>query len=368
MQVQYTLEELRRQGIPIQPYKETTNPVVKAYDLLYLRYQRPDLDRTCQELMDFGLSLAHRDEETLLMRSANEYPYCYINHKGAEAKFLGYGLSVTSREDLEKVAKLEGASTIHILTTPGGGECVTLTDPSGFRVDVIYGMETVASLQDRNTSVLNFPNKKERVNDYIRWDSKAPQVHRLGHLALKSVNQRKQVEWLCQTFGILISDVHYLEDGTPVVAFLRFNRGKEVCHLHKFAIAAYVENDIDHAGFELLDMDAVAFGHRHLKERKAGWRSVWGIGRHWIASAVFDYWTDSDGYMHEHFADEDVFDADHPTHYSVMAGSNLYMWGPEPPEFFKLTPRNIWKVIKAAAGDNELKLKHLLMTKRAIGR
>ncbi len=368
LQVQYTLDEVRQQGIDIKPYADTIKPIVRAYDLLYMRFQRPDLDRTCKDLTHFGLFPVLQTKDLLLMRACNEAPYCYINEKGDEAKFVGYGVSVSSRKDLEKLAKLDGASPIHNLDMPGGGECVTLHDPAGFQVDVIYGQQQVEALEDRDTSTLNLPNKKARVNDMIRWDHKTPHIHRLGHLALKTVNQRSQVEWLRKTLGVLISDIHYLEDGTPTVAFLRFDRGKEPCHMHKFAVATYVENDIDHAGFEMLDMDAVAFAHRYLKEGKKGWQSVWGIGRHWLASAVFDYWSDSDGYMHEHFADEDVFDADHPTYYSPMAGSNLYMWGPEPPVFFKPTPKNIWKVLKAVAGKNEVQLKHILMAKKAIAR
>jgi len=367
LQIQYTLEEMREKGIPIRPYAEFLNPVVKAYDLVYLRFQRSDLERTRKELSDFGMLVVQHDDDTLYLRAANDSPFCYINQKGSTEKFLGFGLSVTSRNDLVKLSKLEGASEIHHLSSPGGGECVTLTDPGGFQIDVVFGIEKVELLPERETSKLNFPIEKQRVNEYIRWDGTPPLISRLGHVVLKTIDHCKTVEWYRKTFGLLISDIHHLDDGTPYIAFMRCDRGKEACHMHQVALAQYVDNEFDHAGFEVVDMDAVAFGNRFLKEQ-SNWKSIWGIGRHWLASAVFDYWADSDSFMHEHFADEDVYDDEHPTHYSLMAASNLYQWGPSAPNFFKLTFRNIYRVIKAVLGNNDITLRQLKMAKKAMSR
>ena len=51
-----------------------------------------------------------------------------------------------SMDDLEKLSRVEGASPIENIDEPGGGKRVRLTDPDGFQVEVIHGMEQLPKI------------------------------------------------------------------------------------------------------------------------------------------------------------------------------------------------------------------------------
>jgi len=102
--------------------------------------------------------------------------------------------------------------------------------------------------------------------------------------------------------------------------------------------------DLEHAAFEVPDLDEVGMGGRMLDE--SGFRRAWGIGRHILGSQVFDYWFGPDGYKFEHFADGDLFDASRPTAYHAMSAAGLAQWGPKMPSAF-LRPRlALWEVLR----------------------
>ncbi len=46
----------------------------------------------------------------------------------------------------ERVSRVEGASKIEDIDEPGGGKRVRLTDPDGYQVEVVYGMEMLAPI------------------------------------------------------------------------------------------------------------------------------------------------------------------------------------------------------------------------------
>ena len=53
-------------------------------------------------------------------------------------RFVGAGFSVRTREELERLARIEGASAIEPSEHPGGGHQVALRDPSGVRVEIVH--------------------------------------------------------------------------------------------------------------------------------------------------------------------------------------------------------------------------------------
>jgi len=74
------------------------------------------------------------------------------------------------------------------------------------------------------------------------------------------------------------------------------------------------------------DLDAIGAGSRYLTER--GYQHSWGVGRHIQGSQIFDYWRDPDGFLVEHFADGDRFDASLEPGWAPMTASGLAQWGP----------------------------------------
>ncbi len=115
------------------------SPTARATALTHLVFERPDLDRAARFLSDFALLVARRKADVLYMRGTSSSPYCYRVHRAPHTRFVGAGFSVGTREELERLARLQGGSEIATGAQSGGGEYVTLHDPSGFAVEIVHG-------------------------------------------------------------------------------------------------------------------------------------------------------------------------------------------------------------------------------------
>src|SRR5499427_8711717 len=99
---------------------------IKVADFAFPRMEAPDLDAMEEFLTHFGLVRAERTGGT---------------------KFIGFAYHAASEDDLKRIAKLPGASGIETLNEPGGGKRVRLTEPNGYQIEVIHGMESVAPIR-----------------------------------------------------------------------------------------------------------------------------------------------------------------------------------------------------------------------------
>ncbi len=309
-------------------------PTVRAQKLAYLLFERPDLDKAERFLRDFGLQTARSSPDVLYMRGTGIEPFCYQVTKAGKERFAGLGLAVANRDDLVKLAALPGASRVIALTAPGGGECVRLTDPSGFTVEAVYGQTPSEPLPRRSTLALNFDEKHPRVNQGQRPPVSAPEVVRLGHMVIEVADFQRTCAWYTRHFGLIPSDVLVLSDGSPAVVFLRLDLGDTPTDHHTLAIAQGFMPAYSHSAYELVDADAVGMGQRIMRE--GGWSHAWGIGRHILGSQIFDYWKDPWGAKHEHYCDGDVFTADIPLGVHAVSREGMSQWGEEmPPGFTK---------------------------------
>jgi hypothetical protein len=74
-------------------------PIVKANELLFVHFERPDIGKAERYLLDFGLTVVAKSEGELFMRGTGSQPYIYRISIGPEARFLGLGLSVPTKEE-----------------------------------------------------------------------------------------------------------------------------------------------------------------------------------------------------------------------------------------------------------------------------
>src|SRR5208282_5485463 len=109
-----------RQGPGSVELQRSRAPAVKANALLYAHFERPDLNRARDYLVDFGLSVATQSGDELFLRGAGSTPYIYRVSRGDAVRFIGFGLSVPSADDLKTLAKASGRS-IEAADGPGGG-------------------------------------------------------------------------------------------------------------------------------------------------------------------------------------------------------------------------------------------------------
>jgi catechol 2,3-dioxygenase-like lactoylglutathione lyase family enzyme len=344
----------------------SSSPLVKANALLFVHFERPNLEKAEAYLLDFGLVPAAKTEKDLFLRGTGPAPYIYRATLGPKARFLGIGLSVPTAEDLQTLSKKFGVP-VERAEGLGGGSVVHLRDPDGNVVDVLHGFTPSAPLPLRAPISHNAPNQIVRVNDTQRLKLEPPQVTKLGHVVLETPDFDKTARWFMDTFGFIPSDVMCLPDGTPVGSFMRLDRGREPADHHTiFAAMALEPNKLDHVSFEVIDLDAVEMGQQVMMAKR--YRHAWGVGRHLLGSQIFDYWRDPWGQKHEHYVDGDLFDASQPAGYHLMDREGLYQWGPDLPDDFidaRMTPGRLWRVLKLAVTD-KARVARMMAIKKAL--
>lgn len=344
------------------------NPTVKATSLSYLIFERPDLYKTEHFLGDFGLTPATRSDDVLYLRGTSQAPYCYRVHRAATARFVGMGFTVASRADLEKLARLPGASAIESASHPGGGERVTLTDPSGFTVEVMHGQTPAEELPHRGPLHFNSAGAAVRINGTQRPSAEPPEVIRLGHCVIEVADYQATSAWYTQHLGLIPSDVQVLPDGSPAVTFFRLDLGNAPADHHTLAMAQGFMPLYSHSAFEVVDADAVGMGQRVLREK--GWKHAWGMGRHILGSQIFDYWNDPWGAKHEHYCDGDLFTADRPTGVHPVSREAMSQWGQPMPASFtkpKFTPAAIVALIRNLRRSPDLSVRKLITLAKLFG-
>lgn len=345
-------------------------PTVKARRLAYLVWERPDLERAEAFLGAFGLTVAHRTATQLFLRGTAAAPYCYVVRKAAKPRFVGFGLELASRDDLQKIADIvPAAGTIEPLATPGGGQVVRLTDPSGFVVEAVHGQQAYAALPHRTPLArFNTVDGNPRVNATQRVPSDVPQVVKLGHVVLELANFQETCGWYTRHFGFIPSDVQVLSDGSPAVTFMRLDLGDVPADHHTLALVQGVVATYSHSAFELVDSDAVGMGQRVLRER--GFRHAWGLGRHILGSQIFDYWQDPWGDKHEHYSDGDVFTSEVPTGIHAVSREAMAQWGPPLPAEFtrpKLSLGMLVELVRNLRRSPDLSLRKVREMARLFG-
>jgi Glyoxalase/Bleomycin resistance protein/Dioxygenase superfamily len=335
------------------------DPIIRVDGIAYVVFEKPDLDRTARFCADFGLAPVSRTADALYLRAAGPAPFVYVARRAAAARFVGAGFRAARREDLDVLAAQPGASPVTRVDEPGGGERVTLTDLDGLRVDVVYGAAPVEPLPIRTAALpLNTPFTKPRMNAGQRPALHPAEVVRLGHLVLETTDFAGRAAWYMRHLGLIPTDVQCLRDGTPMLAFMRCDRGAAPADHHTVVVAGGARARYVHSAWEVLDLDEVGMGQQWLKA--GGWRHAWGIGRHLLGSQIFDYWRDPEGFEIEHYADGDVFDAGHPTGYHPFDPKLLWIWGQDLPADFlpRPTPANLLG-LAAQVVTGKLSLGHL---------
>jgi catechol 2,3-dioxygenase-like lactoylglutathione lyase family enzyme len=347
------------------------NPVIKVRGLAWLEWEKPDLDRSERFGVDFGLSVHARTDEALYLRGALEGPHCVVVRQGRRSRFVAPVFQAAAREDLDRLARATGAR-VEDRAEVGGGSMVRLTDPNGFPVSVVHGVEALPALPTQTPLTWNVGPGRARTNATQRPPVVPARVERLGHVVIASRIFQRSLDWYLEHFGLIVSDFLYLEgqrERGPVMAFIRCDRGLEPSDHHTLAMLLKPDAGYVHSAFEVADLDALAAGGEYLAQR--GYKRSWGIGRHIQGSQVFDYWRDPDKVMVEHYADGDLFDHTLEPGWAPMTVSGLAQWGPKATGDFLGTPPGpavIRCALEALREDNEIDFARLTGLIKALGR
>jgi hypothetical protein len=309
-------------------------PVAKVTDIAFGRLQSPDLDQAEEFLLDFGLVRAERTKDALYMRGTDSAHHLHVTHLGAP-KFIGFAYYARDAEELDRLSRVVGASKIESIDEPGGGQRVRLSDPHGFQIEVVHGIEEMPRLPVR-PNVMNWgPEKLRRAGTLTRLPRGPSQVKRMGHAVIATTDLGKTLSWYRETLGLLCSDDVFVGDKSNIVSsFNRCDRGDDYVDHHVFFTMKGPEAGLNHFSFEVRDIDDVMQGHEHL-QKKAKYQHMWGIGRHRLGSQIYDYWCDPWGRVHEHWTDSDVLNAATPSGLAEAGVGTYAQWGESMPARFQ---------------------------------
>lgn len=302
--------------------------IVKVEDVSHVRFRAPDLEAMRAFLEDFGLVVVEADAERLVARGTGPAPVAHVTERG-EPGFLALGLRAESLEDLERLARAEGAS-VEPFDAPGGGAMVTLRDPDGHRVEVVAGQAPAEPMPIPEAQRWNRAGAASRLRTTKRIAAGPACVVRLGHVVLNVTDFRASEAWYKARFGFITSDEIRLSPEFALGAFLRCDRGETPTDHHTlFLVQGPKGPGFNHAAFEVADLDDLMRGHQRLKD--AGRHAEWGVGRHILGSQVFDYWRDPWGHTLEHWTDGDLFTAADGSNTASLEDLLGVQWGPPAP-------------------------------------
>lgn len=297
--------------------------LIRIEDIAHVRYAAPDLAAMRAFLEDFGMAV-FEDDGKLYGKASDGRPFVHVTEKGAPA-FLALGLRAGTGEDLEILARAEGVP-VEISTEPGGGKVVRLTDPDGFRIELVAGQSRGEAARPIDDQPRNTASAKPRQRQLVRLDPGPSHIVRIGHAVLSVSDFRRSEKWYKDRFGLLTSDEVEAAKDVPLGAFMRCDRGDRPADHHTLFLAQMPgPRTILHAAFEVANLDDLMLGHQHLKAKKR--TPFWGVGRHIMGSQVFDYWKDPWGHELEHWTDGDLLTAADPPNRMPLSALLAVQWG-----------------------------------------
>jgi hypothetical protein len=323
-------------------------PLGRAVELAFLMWEKRALRPTENFLRDFGMHTVSLTEDKLIARGSGTAPAVYVAQKGTQDRFIGAAFVMSDDTDLEHYRREMAATDLNPENIPGGGHGIEIIDPAGRKVWLIQGQSRLEPLSVRGsvTHLANTAGAMVRVNQPLRTPIEPARVIRLGHFVLQTVDFMGLAQWYIRVLGLIPTDVQYLADGSPNLAFCRLNLGSTPADHHTVVFVGAIEEKYEHSAYEVTDLDALGQGQQVL--RAQGHKHMWGIGRHILGSQLFDYWYDPEGFELEHYADGDVFTSDFETSYSPLTFGSIWAWGQDAPSSMKPSKSlpNLWRVFQ----------------------
>jgi catechol 2,3-dioxygenase-like lactoylglutathione lyase family enzyme len=304
--------------------------MVSVEDIEYVAFGQSDFEKTEAFFTDFGLVASSRSQDELLLRGAGSGRYCYVAKRSVEHGLCAIGMRVGSIDALNEAAKFPEASPVEAIERPGGGWRVRLSSPDEIPFELVHGIEPVESLSLRAPLVFNHADRKNRIGCWQRPPLEPAMVMRLGHVALTTMEYRRNADWLQSRLGMAPSDL--LFDGSVdnlVGGFFYCSGSPRWTDHHSVALFPGSSAGVHHCSFEVQDIDTEFLGNKYLCSK--GWLPLWGVGRHILGSQIFDYWFDPEGNVVEHFTDGDVVQPGHKPEFHQVSDDSLAQWGPPMP-------------------------------------
>ena len=218
----------------------------RAVELAFLRWERCRLAPVECFWRDFGLHIVSASSERVVARGAGAAPCVAIAERGPRNRFVGPAFRMSDDTDLERHVDQLGAHWLATESIPGGGRGIELFDPSGRSVWLLQGQRQVECLplRDPLVSTTNTAQRAPRVNRTVRAPIEPAHVVRLGHVVLQTVDFPRMADWYLRVLGLIPTDVQYLADGSPNLAFCRLDLGEHPADHHTLVLVGAIEEKI----------------------------------------------------------------------------------------------------------------------------
>jgi len=307
--------------------------VINVTDLAYGRLRAPDLDAQEEFLTHFGMIRAERTPDALYMRGSDAPHHIHVTEKG-DPRCVGFAYHAASEDDLKKLAALPGSSGIEHVNEPGGGKRVRLTEPNGYQIEVLHGVEELTPITVPRDPMNSGDEPLRRKGRLMRLSKSPTPIKRIGHMVMCSPKVVETVKWFRDVIGLTCSDDVYAGAKDNVIgSFNRLDRGGDYVDHHVFFCVHNEKAGLNHLSYEVSDIDAVFQDHEYLM-RLGKYEHMWGIGRHLLGSQVYDYWCDPWRRVHERWADTDRLNAANGGNLLSTDEGFQSQWGERPPEKF----------------------------------
>jgi hypothetical protein len=181
-------------ALPGEHPGRAANPILKVYDLAWLEFEKPDLERTARFAEAFGFTTALRTESELHLRGSNPGSPCVLVRKAPRSRFVGPTFRAADSSDVTRLAKATSAKVEHLPETLGG-RAVTLVDPNGMPVRLVADPHELSALPAPIPFTFNFGHELVRVNATQRVPRQPTAVQRLGHVAVQTTKYRESLDW-----------------------------------------------------------------------------------------------------------------------------------------------------------------------------
>jgi catechol 2,3-dioxygenase-like lactoylglutathione lyase family enzyme len=284
-------------------------------------------------LTHFGMTRAERTANALYMRGTDTSHHLHITEKG-DPGFVGFGYHAASAEDLGRLAKAPGASSVETIDEPGGGKRVRLREPNGYQIEVVHGIEPLRQIPVARDPMNTGSEPLRRAGRLMRLSGSPAPIKRIGHGVLGTPKVGETAQWFRDTLGFICSDDVYAGDRDNIIgSFNRCDQGDEYVDHHTLFCVRNERAGLNHMSFEVPDVDAVFKDHEYLA-RLGKYEHMWGVGRHLLGSQVYDYWCDPWGRVHERWADTDRLNATSGSNLLSAEEALVSQWGEDPPDKF----------------------------------
>jgi hypothetical protein len=109
---------------------------------------------------------------------------------------LGFAWTVSNENDLVTISKMPRASDIETIDEPGGGKRVRLSEPNGYMIEIVRGIEAVQPIEVVRQPINSGVAPLNRAGEVIRFAAGPSSVKRIG---MPSSNNQDKVRWFHET-------------------------------------------------------------------------------------------------------------------------------------------------------------------------